>query len=1025
MKIRSKFFFSLFPVALVALALSAWFNYRTMQSAMSQQVLNQLQSVAAIQAHRLQAIRAQNLERLKLVASRTQLRLSLARFLKRQDPLDQSKMNRILRDAAASITPFRTIDILSLNDHIVASTESERLGRSITLAASETSLTTPHVDGFFLDPAGQVMLRLVGPLQLKGEVLGRIAIEADLQNMRDVVEDLSGLGQTGEIQLARREQGGEALFLLPLRSAPTAALKLRLPLDSGHPMHQALDGKQLRLADAKDRQGDAVLAATHYLPKAQWGVVVKIDQAEALAAMQGIARELWLSLLLMGLALLLLSGWLGRHLTAPVEALASVVHHVRQGRLDVQADVRSGDEIGELARDFNQMVVTLRSSHAQLQSRMDAHKQTAAELKRWAQIFEHAEWGIAVSQAESPILETINPAYARMHGFTVDELKGYPIIDLYTPAEREGFPQWMAKVQEQEHISYETRHLRKDGSEFPVLIDLTLIRDPDGNKLFRVANVQDITQPKSLEESLRRSEERFRALMESTVDCIWEMDAEANFSYVSPRIEELLGYTPDEVVGKLSGFDLMPLEEADRVRKVFKALVATGEPFTALVNINQHKDGHLVIMESSGRPFFDESGKLLGYRGIDRDITERKRIEEDLIRTKIDAEEANLAKSEFLATMSHEIRTPMNLIMGMGELLMEGPLDEEQKRQVSLSQRAGETLLDLINDILDISRIEAGQMEVVNEPFNPQEVVLETVEIMQVRVQERLLMLKAEIDETVPLWVMGDARRVRQVLINILGNAVKFTDQGTITVTLEADTQWWRCYVKDTGLGIAPENLEQIFNKFTQVDSSLIRRYGGTGLGLAITRHLMQLMGGDVHVESVLGQGSLFTLRWPIGELPAQFVPQQAEVATEVSAQEDQGERVSQQPLSILAVDDAEDNLQLLRAYLKQQPHDLVTVQDGQAALTAVQQEPYDLILMDIQMPVMDGYAATQEIRRLEQVLGRTPCKIVALTAHALKSDYAKSIAAGCDEHLTKPLKKKTLLAWIEQFIASHQERAQ
>ena len=418
------------------------------------------------------------------------------------------------------------------------------------------------------------------------------------------------------------------------------------------------------------------------------------------------------------------------------------------------------------------------------------------------------------------------------------------------------------------------------------------------------------------------------------------------------------------------------------------------------------------------------SGRVMVQtRKLTEEIEQRKKAQRELKSAKESAEAANLAKSEFLAVMSHEIRTPLNAIIGMSELLQEAPMEREHRRYVEIMHNAGNTLLDLISDVLDLAKMEAGQLPLTPRPFDLHELIATTNEVLGAGAGVKRLHLGYEIDAEAPRYVEGDARWVRQILVNLIGNAIKFTERGGVTTRLSVcDEAKGRCLllsVQDSGVGIPAEQRERIFQRFTQVDGSHTRRYGGTGLGLAITRELVERMGGRVWVESEEGRGSTFhlTLDLPPAEAPEAAVPTAAGVPRRKSVGEGEA-------LDILLVEDAEDNVVLLRSYLKRTPHRAEVARNGMEAVEMRKNRRFDLVLMDIQMPVMDGYTATRAIRQWEEEQGVEPVPIYALTAYALNGDAEKSLAAGCDGHLSKLISKRTLLDAIDAVISGEQAAA-
>jgi signal transduction histidine kinase/CheY-like chemotaxis protein/HPt (histidine-containing phosphotransfer) domain-containing protein len=378
-----------------------------------------------------------------------------------------------------------------------------------------------------------------------------------------------------------------------------------------------------------------------------------------------------------------------------------------------------------------------------------------------------------------------------------------------------------------------------------------------------------------------------------------------------------------------------------------------------------------------------------------------------------EADRATQAKSEFLATMSHEIRTPLNAVIGMAEVLSATALTTEQQKCVDVLQRNGSALLSLINDILDLSKVESGRVELEAAPFDLRDVIARALEVVEARAAAKGLFLRYTIAPGVLVRLIGDPNRLRQIIVNLLGNGVKFTEHGGLEIRVEFDPEdsrpgCLRLAVSDTGIGISSGQVERIFESFTQADSSTTRKYGGTGLGLTISRQLVELMGGRIWVESTVGSGSTF------------FFTVKLDVQKDQSERAAPGVGASVRPLPfglrILLADDSEDNRFLMLSHLSKAQASIDIAENGEAAVKMFNSNRYDLVLMDVEMPIMDGYAATREIRRRERESGARPTPVLALTAHAFADMAAKGVAAGFTDHLTKPIRKATLMEVLSRY---------
>lgn len=522
-------------------------------------------------------------------------------------------------------------------------------------------------------------------------------------------------------------------------------------------------------------------------------------------------------------------------------------------------------------------------------------------------------------------------------------------------------------------------------------------------------------------EDLKEREARISSIVNTTVDGIITIDEERIIESFNQAAEKIFGYKAGEVIGNNVSI-LMPEPHRSGHDQYVQTYLKSGKSKVlgaAWEVLGRRKDGSMFPIELSVSEA--DLGARRIFTGILRDITERKKAEEELQKAKETAESANQAKSDFLAGMSHEIRTPMNAIVGMAELMMETPLNDEQKRYVETLQNAGENLLNIINDILDISKIEAGYLELESTKFNLQELLDKACDIMAMRAHDKGIGLSCNVLPEVSVHLIGDPVRLRQVILNLLGNALKFTDKGEVVLEVskqisDSTTVTLLFSVRDTGIGIPEEKIDKIFEKFTQADSSTTRKYGGTGLGLTISRRLVELMGGTISVTSKVGEGSTFyfTASFQSQEDKPQHVPPLQDMDAEDLTVQHVPDDLK--PLRILLVDDSEDNRLLILSFLKKTPFTIDIADNGRAAVEKYKASTYDIVLMDIQMPVMDGYAATKEIRQWENMHSRKQTPVIALTAYVLKEEIRKSYDAGCNAHLAKPIKKKDLLTVIIKY---------
>ena len=487
--------------------------------------------------------------------------------------------------------------------------------------------------------------------------------------------------------------------------------------------------------------------------------------------------------------------------------------------------------------------------------------------------------------------------------------------------------------------------------------------------------------------------------------------SDRRYVLVNQEAEEIFGHSRDDILGKTD--HELGAHHADRMLEVEADVVRSGA--IRVVEDIRGEGENQQVLQTKLLATFGEEGPC-HIIGVMEDITDQRRAAVELQEAAERAEAANQSKSAFLANMSHEIRTPLNGVIGVADVLAGTELTGHQREMVDLIRSSGQTLGRLLSDVLDLARIESGRLEIENEPFHLADAARTVAALLEARAHEKSLALKVELAPEADCWVVGDVVRVKQILTNFVGNAIKFTEQGEVRIVVscpehQGDRATFRFEVQDTGVGFDASRKEAVFARFQQADGSITRRFGGTGLGLAISKQLAEMMGGEVDCDSAPGVGSVFFAELPmmLTEAPAQS---QADAATGLHS----GENASDRPLKILLADDHPTNRKVCELILAQIGVDLTSVEDGAQALEAFKTDHFDVVLMDMQMPVMDGLAATRAIRERERTMGLPHTPVFMLTANALAEHIEASRLAGADLHITKPITSAALLTALAQL---------
>jgi PAS domain S-box-containing protein len=544
-------------------------------------------------------------------------------------------------------------------------------------------------------------------------------------------------------------------------------------------------------------------------------------------------------------------------------------------------------------------------------------------------------------------------------------------------------------------------------------IEVTPWRNAEGEVAGLAIAAHDVSELVEVLDRTERSEARLNMAVALADLHVWEMDygrrelvkagAEDTF-FVEPQTYESLF---KDIYVAVDPRDRALVEEAWRQH------VEDGTPYRPEYRVAR-SDGKEVWVEGATELFTDDKGRPQRLVGAMQNITRRKLAERELMQAKDDAEAANRAKSTFLATMSHEIRTPLNGVLGMAQAMAVEELSDTQRERLDVIRQSGETLLAILNDVLDLSKIEAGKLQLEESQFDISELAEGALAAFLALAEDKGVAFDLRVEAKAAGTYRGDSTRVRQILYNLISNALKFTEAGEVRITVGRRQNDLILEVCDSGIGISPDQLKSLFQKFEQADASTTRRYGGTGLGLAICRELAQLMGGDIEARSRTGEGATFTVRLPLAKLAANPVKPVKAAAT-VKPRPDEAAA----PLRVLAAEDNPVNQLVLKTLLGQAGVDLVLVSDGAAAVAAWEDGTWDVVLMDVQMPEMDGPTATRRIRAREAETGRARTPIIALTANAMAHQVADYARAGMDGFVAKPIEVARLFTAIEAALAS------
>lgn len=694
----------------------------------------------------------------------------------------------------------------------------------------------------------------------------------------------------------------------------------------------------------------------------------------------------------------------------PIRNLALMADRISSGDFSIRSGIVRSDEIGQLAHSFDLMTQNLIAANSEVEKR---------QLVNLGIL--NSSCDVIMSTNRRGIIETVNNATENMFLYKPEDLIGQSLKILFIEPFQSRFENFIDIYPRQvtsDHVILTGEFKLYTKNKKTIEVHLRMVEVQIGEETKFIATFRDLRELYRMKFALEESERKFSLAFSSVKDfAIIMTDSQGTIKSWGSGAEKIIGYKAEEVIGQN-----ISLFYTKKDRLAFKPMRNLNEALTKgsfeEESIRVPKNGVPFIASIVINPIWDEDKNHIGFIKVTRDITERKKLE----RARIEAEVANQQKTAFLASMSHEIRTPLNSIIGITEILLSQQIPDvaNQQNLLKTAHAAGENLLCIINDTLDLAKIEAGALTLENLDFSLSEQIQNCISMMDIRAKAKGLQLSWDLSAGVDACFNGDPTRFRQVVLNLISNAVKFSEKGKIHLHGELIRKYDKVSelqfrVSDEGLGIPKEKLDIIFDRFSQVDTSITRRFGGTGLGLSIAKRIVEMMHGKIWVESVVGKGSIFYFSIHLVEAESVLCCTETQGINANSVEKTKTNE-NTKPMNILIVDDSAENRLVVKTFLKDHPHRLTMAVDGAEAIEKFKADDFDLVLMDVQMPILDGYSATKEIRKWEKEYRHRHSPIVAFTAHAFEEDIDASRAAGCDDHLTKPLKRDKLLKLISKY---------
>ena len=1009
MKIQKKLVLAFTALSIASVCAAALVFYLHAKNSATAQILRHLESVASIQKNRISSLIEENFEKLHLVTDNSQLHVILENFNNAPSSENRDAINLILRDSMKSVHEFSEISIMDASGRITASTDQAHIGHD----HSDSKFFKDGQKGFIVEVfslhEGETeRIHLIGPVSKGKELLGVSIIEVDLHSIASAVMDYSGLGKTGETLLAKKDLNGDALFLMPLRFDKDAALKRIVPKTQKNvPITQALLKNENLFTDFVDYRGSAVLAATRYIEDVDWGLVVKIDRAEAYAPINRLGNLLGMAMIFISFAAMAVSIYISRSISGPIMDLTRMAGSISRGDLRQQIDVKSSDEVGMLSEAFNKMAKNLQES---VFSR-DYVEGIFASMTDALLVMDLSNNDCMT--CDKAIIVKANSAACRLFGYTMDELIGMPCKTICQGG-KDHEDNWIKELVQKESITGEEKYIvKKDGSKIPVLLSACLTRDSEGKIENMICVAHDITKRKESEETLKNiaagvagftGKDFFNSLVQylsRTLDMeyvhiaeiISNKEGKANTiaaclnGEIIANFEYLLSGTPCEKVWN-SGLCFYP----DAITKLFpndamlKEMGAECYLGTPLLKSDGAAFGLMAIIgrKRLGSPNIPIAMmEIFAVRAAAE--LERLQVEGDLVKAKEEAEEATKIKDKFVALVAHDLKSPFASILGFLNLMHgdeQNPLAPKHKEMVARAINSGNNLVHMVDELLKIARLQTGKIILNKIFFDAYFTALSAIGNYSYLAREKGIVLKNKIPPST--MVYGDMGLIGEVLQNLVSNAVKFCNEGDHITIFSPSGKPSVIAVRDSGIGIDPKIVPNLFRADVKTTTKGTRGEKGTGLGLPLCNDIVKALGGSLTVELSKDEGTTFYINLP-------YVKPQ-----------------------VLIVDDDEFSRMIAIKFLFETGIEIMEAENGKTAARMLEKETPHLIISDIIMPEMDGFQLLDYAKN-SQKLKSIP--FIMMTSDSKIETRKLAFQKGANDFVVKPFIAEDFIPRVRRFI--------